>query len=81
MTKPKHGDQFEFEMAVDLYGLIGVEDMECMNNMMDDEFQHQFKWDRLIVTDIEYEPVRLDEDKNIVIKVIGVIEDMDGGDE
>jgi len=81
MSNPVAGEEFSFEMAIDLYALIQMGDMEQMNDMMDNEFQHQFpKYEHLAVTDINYETVRIDEDKNIVIKVTGLMEDMSGED-
>ena len=73
MQKPEIGKEFAYVMAVDLDGMMTLGGMDGLNDLMDDDFHDKFGWD-MILTDISYMPVGVDNDKNILLEVSGTVE-------
>jgi hypothetical protein len=74
--KPEAGKEFTHLMTVDLDALLGVGGMEGLNDMMDDDFHDTYGF-KLILTDISYKPVGVDNDNHIVLEVSGLVESID----
>jgi hypothetical protein len=68
IVKPEVGKPFAFEMSVDLDGLVECGGMDALNDMMDNEFWDRFG-DGLLLSDISYKPIRINDDSTIVIEV------------
>ena len=74
--KPEAGKEFTYVMATDLDGLLATGGMEGLNDMMDNDFHDTYGFE-LILTDISYKPIGVDNDNNILLEVSGQVESID----
>lgn len=71
-VKPVIGEEFTYVMIVDLDDLIDCGGINGLNELMDQDFIDVYGQD-MILEDVSYKPVCVDNENNIQIEVCGLV--------
>ncbi len=74
LARPVIGKEFEFEMAMSVYGLIKLLGIDDMNTAASTAFLDKYGWDSgMDINDLSFDAKKVDRNGNVVIMVHGVI--------